>query len=66
MEFFDINEPDKPDLHFLRNHFIREGRLSEEQTLYIIKKATEILKSEDNLIEVDAPVTGMLIITFHI
>ncbi|KAL2314877.1 Serine/threonine-protein phosphatase 2B catalytic subunit [Schizosaccharomyces pombe] len=57
VEFFDINEPDKPDLHFLRNHFIREGRLSEEQTLYIIKKATEILKSEDNLIEVDAPVT---------
>ncbi|WBW70873.1 serine/threonine protein phosphatase PP2B (calcineurin A) catalytic subunit Ppb1 [Schizosaccharomyces osmophilus] len=56
-EFFDTNEPGKPDLHFLRNHFIREGRLSEEQCLYIIKHATEILRSEENLIEVDAPIT---------
>ncbi|EEB08476.1 calcium-dependent serine/threonine protein phosphatase calcineurin [Schizosaccharomyces japonicus yFS275] len=56
-EFFDKNDPEKPNLAFLKNHFIREGRLSEEQTLYIIQKGTEILRKEPNVLEIDAPVT---------
>ncbi|CAG8646806.1 1777_t:CDS:10, partial [Acaulospora morrowiae] len=56
-DFFDKNDPEKPDIHFLKNHFCREGRISEEHALYIINKGTEILKKENNLLEVDAPIT---------
>lgn len=58
-EFFSKEDPEKPDIAFLKNHFIREGRISEEQALYIISKGTEILKQESNLLEVDAPITGI-------
>ena len=57
-QFFSKEDPAKPDVNFLKNHFYREGRLSEEQGLYILEKATDILKQEPNLISVDAPVTG--------
>ena len=59
-QFFSREDPTKPDVAFLKNHFYREGRLSEEQALYIIEKGTELLRVEPNLLEVDAPVTGML------
>ena len=57
-EFFSREDPTKPDHAFLKNHFYREGRLSEEQALYIIEKGTEILRGEPNLLHVEAPVTG--------
>ena len=57
-QFFSKEDPTKPDVNFLKNHFYREGRVSEEQALYILEKATDILKQEPNLISVDAPVTG--------
>lgn len=57
-QFFSREDPSKPDVAFLKNHFYREGRLREDQALYIIEKATEILRSEPNLLAVDAPVTG--------
>ncbi|VDC05708.1 unnamed protein product [Peniophora sp. CBMAI 1063] len=56
-EFFSKQDPSKPDHAFLKNHFYRQGRLSEDQALYIIEKATEVLKSEDNILNVEAPVT---------
>ncbi|CAG8487403.1 10119_t:CDS:10 [Ambispora gerdemannii] len=56
-EFFSKEDPNKPDIVFLKNHFYREGRITEEQALYIIKQGTEILKREPNLLEVDAPIT---------
>ncbi|KAJ7358595.1 serine/threonine protein phosphatase 2B [Mycena albidolilacea] len=40
-QFFAVSDPAKPDIAFLKNHFYREGRLSEEQALYIIEKATD-------------------------
>ncbi|KAJ7897640.1 Metallo-dependent phosphatase-like protein [Mycena olivaceomarginata] len=49
--------PDKADIAFLKNHFYRKGRLSEEQALYILEKATEILRSEPNMLELAGPVT---------
>ena len=58
-QFFSKSDPSKPDVAFLKNHFYREGRLSEEHALYILEKGTEILRSEPNLLHVDAPVTGM-------
>ncbi|KAI7878896.1 Metallo-dependent phosphatase [Lichtheimia hyalospora FSU 10163] len=56
-EFFSKERPGLPDITFLKDHFYREGRLSEEQALYILEKGTEILKEEPNLLEVGAPIT---------
>jgi len=56
-EFFSTDRPDLPDIAFLKNHFYREGRITEEQALFIIDKGTEILKKESNLLEVGAPIT---------
>lgn len=58
-QFFSRNDPTKPDIAFLKNHFYREGRVSEEHALFILEKGTELLKAEPNLLHVDAPVTGM-------
>ncbi|KAF4120558.1 hypothetical protein GMORB2_2996 [Geosmithia morbida] len=56
-QFFEDDTHSKPDLNFLKQHLYREGRLTEEQTLWIIAKGTEILRSEPNLLEMDAPIT---------
>ncbi|KAJ7486665.1 Metallo-dependent phosphatase-like protein [Mycena latifolia] len=56
-QFFAASDPTKPDIAFLKNHFYREGRLSEEQALYIIEKATEVLRSEPNMLALEGPVT---------
>ncbi|CEH16597.1 serine threonine protein phosphatase 2b [Ceraceosorus bombacis] len=56
-QFYSAQDPSKPDIAFLKNHFYREGRLKEEQALFIIRRATEILRQEPNLLEVDAPIT---------
>ncbi|KAK9718606.1 3',5'-cyclic-nucleotide phosphodiesterase (PDEase) (3':5'-CNP) [Basidiobolus ranarum] len=56
-QLYSKEQPEKPNLEFLKDHFFREGRLTEEQALYIIQKGTEILRSEANLLEVPAPVT---------
>ncbi|KAF8932093.1 Metallo-dependent phosphatase-like protein [Dissophora ornata] len=55
--FYSKEFPDRPDIAFLKNHFYREGRISEEQAIYILQKGTEILKKEPNLLEVEAPIT---------
>jgi serine/threonine-protein phosphatase 2B catalytic subunit len=57
-QFFSKEDPSKPDIAFLKNHFYREGRLSEEQALYILETASAVLRAEPNLLYVDAPVTG--------
>lgn len=56
-EFFSQVDPTKPDVAFLKNHFYREGRLTEEQALFILNTAAEVLKAEPNLLEVEAPIT---------
>ncbi|TVY40307.1 Serine/threonine-protein phosphatase 2B catalytic subunit [Lachnellula occidentalis] len=56
-QFFSPQDPAKPNLAFLKQHFYREGRLTEEQALYIIEEGTKILKQEPNLLEMDAPIT---------
>ncbi|PBK83421.1 serine/threonine protein phosphatase 2B [Armillaria gallica] len=47
----------KPDVAFLKNHFYREGRLSEEQAMWILEKGTDVLRREPNVLNVDAPIT---------
>ncbi|KAF3919055.1 hypothetical protein ABW21_db0202660 [Orbilia brochopaga] len=56
-QFYDPKDPQKPNLTFLKQHFYREGRLTEEQALFIIQKGTDILRQESNLLEMDAPIT---------
>lgn len=46
-----------PNCEFLKNHFIHEGRLHEEQAIRILRDATDLLASEPNLLDVPAPVT---------
>ena len=57
-EFWSKEDPTKPNIDFLKDHFIHEGRIKEEHALAIIEKATEIFKQEETLLEVDAPITG--------
>ncbi|OCH88398.1 serine/threonine protein phosphatase 2B [Obba rivulosa] len=56
-QFYSREDPTKPDVAFLKNHFYREGRVTEEQALFILEKGTELLRAEPNLLYVDAPVT---------
>jgi hypothetical protein len=56
-QFFSPHDRTKPNIQFLKQHFYREGRLTEQQALWIIKKGAEILRAEPNLLEMDAPIT---------
>ncbi len=55
---FQKNDPNKPDHEFLKAHFLKEGRLTEAQALWILNKGTEILKKESNIVDIEAPLTG--------
>ena len=56
--FFSKTDVGRPDVEFLKDHFFREGRITEEHALYIIDKATQLLRAEPNVLTIDAPVTG--------
>lgn len=47
-----------PNVEFLKQHFFKEGRLTEKQALYILSKATSIFSREPNLVNVGSPVTS--------
>jgi serine/threonine-protein phosphatase 2B catalytic subunit len=51
----------KPNPKYLREHFIREGRVTETQALYILQQATELLSREPNMVDVKSPVTSMFL-----
>ena len=55
--FWSSTDPSKPDLQFLKQHFYREGRLTQDQALWIINTGTQLLREEPNLLEMDAPIT---------
>ncbi|KAK8046136.1 calcineurin-like phosphoesterase [Apiospora saccharicola] len=56
-QFWEDETHTKPNITFLKQHFYREGRLTEEQALWIIKAGTDVLRAEPNLLEMDAPIT---------
>ncbi|KAG1870466.1 Metallo-dependent phosphatase-like protein [Suillus tomentosus] len=56
-QFFSRQDPTKPDVAFLKNHFYREGRVTEDQAIWILEKATALLHAESNVLQVDAPIT---------
>ncbi|CCM01263.1 uncharacterized protein FIBRA_03312 [Fibroporia radiculosa] len=47
----------RPNADLLREHFFREGRLTEQQALYILEQATTLMSQEPNMLHVDGPVT---------
>ncbi|KIK64033.1 hypothetical protein GYMLUDRAFT_984730 [Collybiopsis luxurians FD-317 M1] len=47
----------KPNHSMLKDHFLKEGRLREEHAMFILDGAYEMLKQEDNLVDVKSPVT---------
>lgn len=56
-QFWSPHDRTKPNIQFLKQHFYREGRLTEQQALWIIHEGTKLLKAEPNLLEMDAPIT---------
>lgn len=48
----------KPKLDRLREHLLAEGRLQEDAALLIIERGETLLRTENNLIDVEAPITG--------
>jgi serine/threonine-protein phosphatase 2B catalytic subunit len=52
------HDPSKSDVTFLQNHFYTEGRINEDHAIWVLEKATEILRAEPNVLQVDAPITG--------
>ena len=67
-EFYALDETGdrKPNGQFLKQHFFREGRLTEEQALFILEKATALLATEPNLVDVASPVTSQSPPSLHV
>ena len=57
-EFYRDAAKTKVNLEFLKQHLTAEGRLTEDQALFLVESATNILKNEGTLIDVEAPLTG--------
>ena len=49
----------KPNHEFIREHFLREGRLREDHVMTILRQATDLLSVEANVLKVKSPVTGV-------
>ncbi|OAF64469.1 hypothetical protein A3Q56_07824, partial [Intoshia linei] len=47
----------KPNIDVLKKHFYEEGRICHEAAIKIITDCTELLKKEETMIHVDAPIT---------
>ncbi|KAF7724577.1 3',5'-cyclic-nucleotide phosphodiesterase (PDEase) (3':5'-CNP) [Apophysomyces ossiformis] len=47
----------RPDLAFLKEHFLHEGRLTENQALTILRATQAVFKEESTLLRIQAPIT---------
>ncbi|RPD56606.1 Metallo-dependent phosphatase [Lentinus tigrinus ALCF2SS1-7] len=47
----------RPNVDLLKRHFFHEGRLSQEQALFILEQTTDLITREPNLLQVPSPVT---------
>lgn len=48
----------EPRIKELRQHFILEGRVTEQVALRIIRSGAALLRDENTVLDIDAPVTG--------
>lgn len=47
-----------PNLPVLKEHLLKEGRLTQEAALELIHRASAIIKAEPNMLELKYPITG--------
>ena len=58
-DVYDSKGKPKPDV--LKQHFILEGRLTDECALRILNEGTALLRAEKTMLDIEAPVTGVYI-----
>ena len=51
--------PGKPNHERLRAQLVGEGKVDEEVALRIVREGIALLRAEDNIVEVEAPITGI-------
>ncbi|VDQ15800.1 unnamed protein product [Trichobilharzia regenti] len=51
----------EPRIKELKQHFILEGRVTEQVALKIIRAGAALLRDENTVLDIDAPVTGELL-----